>query len=262
MSFCIKCGSEIAAEEKFCQHCGQPVVTEDVLQQKRVAERKEIYAAIAILSTAIVIAVTAVVLHIKKSYDDRDFVKKTQIAQVLNNQTKTAQKTSDLTKRENDKQTDFIIKGKEKYVIVYTNTGYHLTGYDDKKRVKFEFVNDNNDFLDLKEWNMEIPKNGKLTKYSYDLDGVLDSKKYYNANQFYYIKEEQKNDGSFACRGIYRNSNEFIDDILIEVDILPNLSTGKYDIYRIESTTGIKSKIASLPQNDIKDYLFKYLYNL
>lgn len=256
MSFCIKCGSEIAAEEKFCQHCGQPVVTEDVLQQKRATERKEIYAAIAILSTAIVIAVISVVLHIKKSYNDLDFVKNPQINQ------KTTQKTSNLAKKENDKQTDFIIKGKEKYVIVYTNTGYHLTGYDDKKRIKFEFVNDNNDFLDLKDWDMKIPKNGKLTKYSYDLNGILDSKKYYNANQLYYMKEEQNSDGSFSCRGIYGNSNEFIDDVLIEVDVLPDILTGKYDIYRIESTTGIKSKIASLPKIDIRDYLFKYLYNL
>ena len=152
---------------------------------------------------------------------------------------------------------------KEKYEIKYTSKGYHITGYDDKGRKKYDFEpNDINEFIDLRTWNRDFKNRGKLIKYSYDYKGVLDSKKYYNASQSYYLREEQKSDGSFVCRGIYRNSDEFMDDLLIDISITSDYWTRAYSIYRIDPKTGIKSEIASLPREEIKQYLLKYLYNL
>ena len=152
---------------------------------------------------------------------------------------------------------------KEKYEIKYTSKGYHITGYDDKGRKKYDFEpNDINEFIDLRTWNRDFKNRGKLIKYSYDYKGVLDSKKYYNASQSYYLREEQKSDGSFVCRGIYRNSDEFMDDLLIDISITSDYWTRAYSIYRIDPKTGIKSEIASLPREEIKQYLLNYLYNL
>ncbi len=155
-----------------------------------------------------------------------------------------------------------IIKNSEKYEVEYTATGYRLKGYDDKGRIKFEYENNNNSNFDLQYWDMKIPNRGKLIKYSYDFRGILDNKKYYNESQSYYMRESQRNDGRFTCDGIYMNAGEFSDDILIDVDVLSDMWTRNYAIYRIDPQTGIKSEITSLPKQDIKQYLLNYLYNL
>lgn len=152
---------------------------------------------------------------------------------------------------------------KEKYEIKYTSKGYHITGYDDKDRKKYDFEpNDINEFIDLRTWNREFKNRGKLIKYYYDWQGKLDYKKYYNASQSYYLRESQNYNGEFSCDGIYRNAGEFSDDVLINVSSVSDMWTRTYPIYRIDPQSGIKSKIASLPKQDIKQYLLNYLYNL
>ena len=152
---------------------------------------------------------------------------------------------------------------KEKYDVKYTKTGYHIKGFDDKGRLKYDFEPyDVNELFDLRTWNREFKNRGKLIKYYYDWQGKLDYKKYYNASQSYYLRESQNYNGEFSCDGIYRNAGEFSDDVLINVSSVSDMWTRTYPIYRIDPQSGIKSKIASLPKQDIKQYLLNYLYNL
>ena len=148
---------------------------------------------------------------------------------------------------------------KEKYEVKYTNTGYRLMGYDDKGRIKLEYENTKGDFIDLRTWNIKIPKRGKLIEYSYSSSGTLDTKKYYNESQTYYLREIQLSDGRFSCRGIYQNSGEFIDDVLIDIDY-GLFSDDK--IYHTDPKTGLKTKIAEVPSRNLKKWLLNYLYNL
>lgn len=154
-----------------------------------------------------------------------------------------------------------IVKNNEKYEAEYTAKGYRLKGYDDKGRIEFEYENNENSNFDLEYWDLKIPKRGKLIKYSYSSRGLLNTKKYYNESQTYYLREDQNTDGSFYCVGIYENSSEFMDDILIEVDFLSGIFD-EYTLYRNDPKTGIKSEIAELPKNRIKNWLLDYLYNL
>ena len=152
-----------------------------------------------------------------------------------------------------------IVKNNEKYVAEYTTTGYRLKGYDDKGRIKFEYENNYDSNFDLEYWDLKIPKRGKLIEYSYSSSGVLDTKKYYNESQSYYLREIQLSDGRFSCRGIYENSGEFIDDVLIDV------SYGLFsddEIYRNDPKTGIKTKIAEVPSKQLKNWMLNYLYKL
>ena len=155
-----------------------------------------------------------------------------------------------------------IVKNNERYEAIYTTTGYRLKGYDDKGRIKFEYENSSDSEFDLQDWDMKIPKRGVLIEYSYSSRGVLDTKKYYNESRSYYLKEEQLSDGSFSCRGIYENSGEYMDDLLIDIGATYDYWTRNYSIYRIDPKTGIKREIASMPQQDIKQYLLNYLYKL
>ncbi len=148
---------------------------------------------------------------------------------------------------------------KEKYEVKYTNTGYRLLGYDDKGRIKLEYENTKGDFIDLRTWNTKIPKRGKMIKYSYRSSGTLDTKEYYNESQSYYLREIQLSDGRFSCRGIYENSGEFIDDVLIDVDY--GLFSDD-EIYRTDPKTGLKTKIAEVPAKQLKKWMLDYLYRL
>ncbi|MBR5957179.1 MAG: hypothetical protein IKZ99_02320, partial [Salinivirgaceae bacterium] len=145
------------------------------------------------------------------------------------------------------------------YVAEYTTTGYRLTGYDDKGRIKFEYENNYDSSFDLEYWDLKIPKRGKLIEYSYSSSGVLDTKKYYNESQSYYLREIQLSDGRFSCRGIYENSGEFIDDVLIDVNY--GLFSDD-EIYRNDPKTGIKTKIAEVPSKQLKKWMLNYLYKL
>ena len=164
-------------------------------------------------------------------------------------------------------RTESIRKGNNKYVVEYTRIGYRLIGFDDKDRKKFEYENRNKGTINLKTWNMKIPNRGKLVRFEYDSRGVLDSRKYYNESQSYYMKEEQTDDGSFRCRGIYENSGEFMDDILI--DAHRDFDYGffgsvhyYYDMYRNDPKTGMKSKITTVSDDEAKEWLLDYLYKL
>lgn len=155
-----------------------------------------------------------------------------------------------------------IEKNNAKYEAEYTAKGYRLKGYDDKGRIKFEYENNSNSNFDLRYWDLKIPNRGKLIKYSYNSKGVLDSREYYNESQSYYLRESQSDDGSFYCAGIFENSGEFIDDILIDVDILSGIFSNKLTIYRNDPKTGRKSKMAEVPEKQVKKYLLDYLYGL
>ena len=150
-------------------------------------------------------------------------------------------------------------KSKEKYNIKYTKTGYHITGYDDKGRKTADYEQNNeNDFIDLRTWDLQFNRWGRLTKYSYDSKGVLDTRTYYNNSQSYYLKENQRYNGTFYCVGIYANSGEFVDDVLIDVDDY----WGESIIYRNDPRTGRKTEIATLPSSKTKKWLLDYLYKL
>ena len=156
-----------------------------------------------------------------------------------------------------------IVKSNEKYEAEYTTKGYRLKGYDDKGRIKFEYENNSNSNFDLEYWDLKIPKRGKLIEYSYSSSGTLDTKKYYNESQSYYLREIQLSDGRFSCRGIYENSGEFIDDVLIDVSYeLGIFRDNYYSIYRNDPKTGIKTKITELSEKQIKRWLLDYLYKL
>ena len=152
-----------------------------------------------------------------------------------------------------------IVKNNEKYEAEYTTKGYRLKGYDDKGRIKFEYENNYDSSFDLEYWDLKIPKRGKLIEYSYSSSGVLDTKKYYNESQSYYLREIQLSDGRFSCRGIYENSGEFIDDVLIDVNY--GLFSDD-EIYRNDPKTGIKTKIAEVPSKQLKKWMLNYLYKL
>ncbi len=164
-------------------------------------------------------------------------------------------------------RTESIKKGNDKYVVEYTRMGYRLVGYDDKGRKKFEYENNNKGTINLSTWNMKIPNRGKLVRYNYDSRGVLDSRKYYNESQSYYYKETQNDDGGFRCNGIYENSGEFIDDILIDAsldidyDLFYN-SIYYYIMYFNDPKTGMKSKITRVPEKKAREWLLDYLYKL
>ncbi|MBR5644678.1 MAG: hypothetical protein IKW77_10880 [Salinivirgaceae bacterium] len=156
-----------------------------------------------------------------------------------------------------------IVRNNEKYEAVYTTTGYRLKGYDDKGRIKFEYENNNDGDFDLEYWDLNIPKRGKLIEYSYSSSGTLDTKKYYNESRSYYLREIQLSDGRFSCRGIYENSGEFIDDVLIDASYEWGVFYDNYYIiYRNDPKTGIKTKITELSEKQIKGWLLDYLYNL
>lgn len=151
---------------------------------------------------------------------------------------------------------------KERYEIKYTKIGYHLTGYDNNGKKIYEFEPAGQDFLDLRNWDLMFNRWGKLTKYQYDLYGTLYTISYYNNNQSYYLKERQGVGGDFCCVGIFKNTGGLMDDILIDVGMFTEMWTDTYPIYRIDPSTGIKQKIASLPQNKIKKFLLDYLSDL
>ena len=155
-----------------------------------------------------------------------------------------------------------IVKNNEKYEAEYTTKGYRLKGYDDKGRIKFEYENNSNSNFDLEYWDLKIPKQGKLIEYSYDSRGVLYSRKYYNESQSYYLREMQNDNGSFYCSGIYENSGEFMDDILIDVDLFSGIFSGERTLYRNDPKTGRKVKIAEVPEKQLKKWMLDYLYKL
>ena len=159
-------------------------------------------------------------------------------------------------------RTETIRKGNDKYVVEYTRVGYRLIGYDDKGRKKFEYENRQNGHIDLKTWNMMIPTRGKMIKYSYSSRGVLSSRKYYNESQSYYLVENQRDDGSFHCEGIYENAGEFMDDILIDVGYDSGFWTVRYPIYRNDPRTGEKRQIATVSEKNLKEWMLDYLYKL
>lgn len=150
-------------------------------------------------------------------------------------------------------------KSKEKYDIKYTKTGYHIAGYDDKGRKTADYEQNNeNDFIDLRTWDLKFNRWGRLTRYSYDSKGALDTRIYYNNSQSYYLKESRRYDGTFHCVGIYANSGKNVDDILIDVDDY----WGESIIYRNDHKTGRRNRMATLSSNKIKSWLLDYLYEL
>lgn len=159
-------------------------------------------------------------------------------------------------------RTESIKKGNDKYVVEHTRMGYRLKGYDDKGRIKFEYENNSRGTINLSTWNMKIPNRGKLVRYNYDFRGVLSSRNYYNENQSYFFKEVQNSNGEFICLGIYENSGEFMEDILIEASIEIGLFSDFYIMYRNDPKTGMKSKITSVSKSKAREWLLDYLYKL
>ena len=175
--------------------------------------------------------------------------------------------------------TDIIAK----YDIKYTNTGYHIFGYDWKDRKVYDYeLKNSNDFMDLRSWNMKFNRGGILIKYKFDLseENTLSSVTYYNKSQTYYMYQSRHYDNTPKYEGIFKNTynSYYKDKCLIEVDIFSETFLSKekptiytkfyspkeepYPIYQIDPNTGEKKKIASLPEYKMRKFLLDYLYSI
>lgn len=160
----------------------------------------------------------------------------------------------------------YLTNTMRQYDIEYTSSGYHIIGYDYKRRKVYDYESNNSDdFVDLRNWNFKFNIGGKLKKYNYDLvRGNLSSITYYNENQTCYLLESRNYDGSPDFTGIFKKTKKpsFYNDRLIKIGWEGKVTDNHYPIYRIDHSSGTETQIANVPKNKLRSYLLDYLYNL
>ena len=155
-------------------------------------------------------------------------------------------------------------KGNERYDFEYKNviTAYHFVNGRRTEALEFSTFQSPMDVINKRS-------EAKIKEYEFDYEGKLTRVKYLSTLGNYYLPFHIGNEGreEIGSTSIYKKSTGLFDDVVVDVtqqlNVLTVLFEGKiYDVFEIESGTGVKKKIAEVPQSQLKSYLLNILYDL
>lgn len=155
-------------------------------------------------------------------------------------------------------------KGTEKYEFDYKNgcIAYHYVDGRRKEALEFNMFQSPMDVINKRD-------EAKIREYEFDHRGRLFQVKYLSKYGNYYLPFDIGSDGTeiIGSTAIYKKGTGLFDDVIIDVSQQFNVLTiwveGKvYDVFEVESSTGVKQRIAEVPQNQLKAYLLRILYSL
>lgn len=155
-------------------------------------------------------------------------------------------------------------KGNEKYEFDYKNgfIAYHFVNGRRTEALEFNIMQSPMDVINKRS-------EAKIKEYVFDFQGKLYRVKYLSKFGNYYLPFDVGSEGreEIGSTSIYKKGTGIIDDVVIDIsqqfNPLTVLFEGRvYEVFEIEKGTGVKKKIAEVPQGQLKAYLLNILYSL
>lgn len=155
-------------------------------------------------------------------------------------------------------------KGNEKYEFDYLNgfTAYHFVNGRRIEALGFDNFRSPMDVINKRD-------EAKIREFEFDFRGKLYRVKYLSKFGNYYLPFDIGSEGreEIGSTSIYKKGTGWVDDVVVEAtqqfNVFTVLFEGRvYDIYRIETGTGVKKKIGEVPQSRLKNCLLDVLYHL